>query len=51
MGLHEAYPGRAIADLAYGTLVDTHMEPPADLGPKRRWSSITTAWSREPITF
>ena len=37
MGLQEAYPGRAIAVLAYGALEDTHTEHPADLGPKRRW--------------
>ena len=51
MGLREAYPKRAIAVLAYGALEDTHTEHPADLGPKRRWSNIETAWSRGPVTF
>ena len=36
MGLREAYPGRAPADLAHGVLKDTHTEYPAALGPKRR---------------
>ena len=36
MGLREAYPGRALADLAYGALEDTHTEHPAALGPKCR---------------
>jgi hypothetical protein len=32
MGLREAYPGRAIAVLAYGALEDTHTEhPPAQI--------------------
>ena len=36
MGLHEAYPHRALADLAHGALEDTHTEHPAALGPQRR---------------
>ena len=36
MGLREAYPGRALADLAYGALDDPHTEHPTALGPKRR---------------
>ena len=35
MGLREAYPHRALADVAYGALEDTHTEHPAALGPKR----------------
>ena len=36
MGLHEAYPHRAVADIAYGALKDTHMEHPAALESNRR---------------
>jgi hypothetical protein len=36
MGLREAYLGRAVADLAFGALEDTHTEHPAALGPTRR---------------
>ena len=46
MGLREAYPGRAPADLAYGALEDTHTEHPAALGPKRRWAFRRTGWWR-----
>jgi hypothetical protein len=35
MGLREAYPGRAVADLAYEALEDTHMKHPAALGSNR----------------
>ena len=37
MGLREAYPWRAVADLAYEALKDTHMEHPAALGLNREW--------------
>ena len=47
MGLREAYLGRALADLAYGALKDTHTAHPAALGPQRRngvvaWHPRTT---------
>jgi hypothetical protein len=42
MGLREAYPHRAVADLAHGALKDTHTEHPAALGSNRgfdvRWT-------------
>ena len=46
MGLHEAYPHRALADLAHGALKDTHTEHPAALGPQRRWCFRRTGWWR-----
>ena len=36
-GLREAYPGRAVADLAYEALKDTHTKHPAALGSNRGW--------------
>jgi hypothetical protein len=35
LGLRGAYTGRAVADLAYKALTDTHTEHPADLGFNR----------------
>ena len=35
MGLREAYPGRAAADLTYEALKDTHTEHPTALEPNR----------------
>jgi hypothetical protein len=35
VGLREAYPGRAVAVLAYEALKDTHTEHPAALGSNR----------------
>jgi hypothetical protein len=46
MGLREAYPGRALADLAYEALEDTHTGHPAALGPKQRWAFRRTRWWR-----
>jgi hypothetical protein len=37
MGLREAYPDRAVADLAHGARKDAHTEHPAALGTNRRW--------------